>query len=56
MHGSILPKLILPLTAVAAWASVFTCISKLVKPRTSLPATARAQLTPLPTVPCLFSV
>ncbi|SPQ24960.1 79bc8759-3a4b-460d-becb-8b45295d0a9b [Thermothielavioides terrestris] len=32
MHGSILPKLILPLAAVAAWTTLFTCISKLVTP------------------------
>ena len=28
MHGSILPKMILPLLAVAAWASLITAISE----------------------------
>ncbi|KAL2196641.1 Bestrophin, RFP-TM, chloride channel-domain-containing protein [Corynascus similis CBS 632.67] len=32
MHGSILPKLILPLLAVGAWASWITCIHVLVTP------------------------
>jgi len=32
MHGSILPKLILPLLAVGGWATMFTCISKFIKP------------------------
>jgi hypothetical protein len=44
MHGSILPKLILPLAAVAAWTTLFTCISKLVTPRTSSPAASRVRL------------
>lgn len=30
MHGSILPKLIVPLSAVAAWSTLITCISELV--------------------------
>lgn len=30
MHGSILPKMILPLLSVAAWATLITCISKYV--------------------------
>ncbi|GKZ33648.1 hypothetical protein AbraIFM66950_003674 [Aspergillus brasiliensis] len=30
MHGSIMPKMILPLAFVAAWATVITCISKFV--------------------------
>ncbi|KAI9041643.1 UPF0187 domain membrane protein [Aspergillus affinis] len=30
MHGSVLPKLILPLMFVAAWSTVITCISKFV--------------------------
>ncbi|EME77367.1 uncharacterized protein MYCFIDRAFT_117628, partial [Pseudocercospora fijiensis CIRAD86] len=29
MHGSILPKMIVPLSFVAAWATLITCISKL---------------------------
>ncbi|KXS98670.1 hypothetical protein AC578_10061 [Pseudocercospora eumusae] len=32
MHGSILPKMIVPLSCVAAWATLITCISKLVHP------------------------
>ncbi|KAL2019010.1 hypothetical protein VTK56DRAFT_10175 [Thermocarpiscus australiensis] len=32
MHGSILPKMILPLLAVAAWATLFTAISVKVTP------------------------
>jgi ion channel-forming bestrophin family protein len=28
LHGSVLPKMILPLTFVALWATLFTCISK----------------------------
>ncbi|KAH6611728.1 Bestrophin, RFP-TM, chloride channel-domain-containing protein [Chaetomium sp. MPI-SDFR-AT-0129] len=32
MHGSILPKLILPLVAVGAWATCITCIHVLVTP------------------------
>jgi ion channel-forming bestrophin family protein len=32
MHGSILPKLILPLLAVGGWATMFTCISKFIRP------------------------
>ena len=31
IHGSVVPKLILPLTFVACWATLFTCISKFVK-------------------------
>jgi len=31
MHGSILPKMILPLLAVGAWASWITCVSMLTK-------------------------
>ncbi|KAJ4518052.1 hypothetical protein HRR80_003875 [Exophiala dermatitidis] len=30
LHGSVLPKMILPLTFVAAWATAITCISKFV--------------------------
>ncbi len=30
MHGSILPKLIVPLLAVAGWASWITCLNELV--------------------------
>lgn len=30
MHGSVLPKMIVPLSFVAAWATLITCISKLV--------------------------
>ncbi|KAA8647623.1 hypothetical protein EYZ11_003246 [Aspergillus tanneri] len=30
MHGSVLPKMILPLSFIAAWATVITCISKFV--------------------------
>lgn len=32
MHGSILPKLILPLLAIGAWATCITCIHMLVTP------------------------
>ncbi|RAL10018.1 UPF0187 domain membrane protein [Aspergillus homomorphus CBS 101889] len=32
MHGSIMPKMILPLTFVAAWATAITCISHFVHP------------------------
>jgi len=32
MHGSILPKMILPLLAVGTWATLFTCISQLIRP------------------------
>lgn len=32
MHGSIMPKMILPLLSVAAWATLFTCIHQLVRP------------------------
>ena len=28
LHGSILPKMIIPLLAVGAWATIITCISK----------------------------
>ena len=28
LHGSILPKMIIPLLAVGAWAAIITCISK----------------------------
>ena len=30
IHGSVVPKMILPLTFVACWATLFTCISKFV--------------------------
>lgn len=33
MHGSILPKLTLPLLAVAGWASLITAISMTVRDR-----------------------
>lgn len=29
MHGSVLPRMILPLTMVAAWATLITCLSRL---------------------------
>lgn len=32
MHGSILPKMILPLVAVGGWATALSCINQLVKP------------------------
>ncbi len=32
MHGSVLPKMILPLTIVAAWSTTITCISQFVHP------------------------
>src|SRR5882757_3269220 len=32
LHGSVLPKMILPLCFVAAWATAVTCISKFVYP------------------------
>jgi putative membrane protein len=32
MHGSVLPKMILPLGVVAAWSTLITCISQLVHP------------------------
>jgi ion channel-forming bestrophin family protein len=34
MHGSVLPKMILPLTVVAAWATAITVISEKKKPLT----------------------
>ena len=34
MHGSVLPRMILPLLMVAAWATLITCISKFVHKRT----------------------
>ncbi|KAL2127326.1 hypothetical protein VTI74DRAFT_10925 [Chaetomium olivicolor] len=39
MHGSILPKLILPLLAVAAWTTLFTCIHMLTKKKLAIPST-----------------
>jgi predicted membrane chloride channel (bestrophin family) len=33
MHGSVMPKMILPLLFVAAWSSFITLISKFVHPR-----------------------
>lgn len=33
MHGSILPEMILPLTFVAGWATLITCISRFVTSR-----------------------
>lgn len=30
IHGSVMPKMILPLTFVGAWATAITCISKFV--------------------------
>lgn len=32
IHGSVMPKMILPLTFVGAWATAITCIDKLVNP------------------------
>ncbi|KAL5360349.1 Bestrophin, RFP-TM, chloride channel-domain-containing protein [Aspergillus floccosus] len=32
MHGSVLPKMILPLAFIAAWSTLITCISKFVHP------------------------
>lgn len=32
MHGSIMPRMILPLVSVAAWTTLFTCIHELVTP------------------------
>jgi hypothetical protein len=37
MHGSILPKMIVPLFAVAVWASVITVINQCVKQSTFSP-------------------
>ena len=33
MHGSVLPKLILPLFSVALWSTLITCISRFVQNR-----------------------
>jgi predicted membrane chloride channel (bestrophin family) len=33
MHGSVMPKMILPLLSVAAWSTLITLISKKVHPR-----------------------
>jgi putative membrane protein len=35
MHGSVLPRMILPLTFAGGWATLITCLSKFVTPRTS---------------------
>lgn len=48
MHGSILPKLIVPLLAVAGWASWITCLNELVDgvkrmPPPALPTCSRVQ-------------
>ncbi|KAJ9602562.1 hypothetical protein H2200_013105 [Cladophialophora chaetospira] len=34
LHGSVVPKMVLPLTFVAGWATMITCISKFVHPLT----------------------
>lgn len=31
MHGSVMPRMIVPLVMVGAWATLITCISKFVK-------------------------
>lgn len=36
MHGSVMPKLILPLLWVAGWSTAITCISRYVHNRESL--------------------
>lgn len=33
MHGSVLPKLVLPLFTVALWSTLITCISRFVQDR-----------------------
>lgn len=32
MHGSVFPKMILPLTVVAIWSTLITCISEFIYP------------------------
>jgi hypothetical protein len=32
MHGSVMPRMIVPLLMVGAWATLITCISKFVHP------------------------
>lgn len=36
MHGSVLPKLIIPLTFVAVWSTVVTVVSKYIYDRETL--------------------
>ena len=32
LHGSVTPRMLLPLTMVGAWSTLLTCISKFVTP------------------------
>jgi ion channel-forming bestrophin family protein len=45
MHGSVMPRMILPLFFVGGWATCITCISKFVKPRSS------SLVFPIPNIP-----
>lgn len=35
MHGSVLPRMILPIFMISCWATLITCISKFVHERKS---------------------
>lgn len=45
MHGSVMPKMIMPLCCVAAWSTLITCISYFVHDRESRPGAISIHLT-----------
>jgi hypothetical protein len=38
VHGSVTPRMILPLTMVGGWATLITCICEFITPREQLPS------------------
>lgn len=45
MHGSVMPKMIMPLCCVAAWSTLITCISHFLHDRKLRPGAVSIRLT-----------